>query len=849
LENKSKILFSTTIVVILITSMMLTILPANAQTTYTNKQDGGSVALPSGVTPDVTVETTAYLSFRPNPVGKDQTFLVNMWLTPATHASRYLSDYKVTITKPDGTQDVITLDSYKADTTAYFEYIADQVGTWKLQFEFPGGFYPAGNYTVDEGTYIGNQVVSFPKSCYYAPSKTAEQTLVVQEEIVASWIDPTPTPTDYWTRPVSPEHRDWVPFLGNYPGTGIVGGSNDPNWPADTNAYKSNYDFTPYVQAPDTSHVVWKRQGAISGLIGGSQGQISLTRGGGNPSIIYSGRCYQSVTKVFDGVTQSVWQCYDLRTGEIYWEKTGVTQVPTTISYQAYATANTAAAAGKEAANLGGLNVALMYVGSGRIIKYDPWSGSVTMNVSTSPLTSATQYGDMLFLSIQNLGNASKPNYRLINWTLSQSVGPGPSYTVTYKVDVLGNVSFPWSSLGTAVDYEAGIAATTTAVNDATAIGAYYGTRIQAASIVTGQLLWDKTVEDTMYSSSCTVADHGKVAAVMMSGCYNAYDLRTGNLAWTSEQMDYPWSAPGFGAYAVQSAYGMIFREAYDGIYAFDWDDGSIVWHYVAPANPYETPYTDENGTTVYSFDAGATIADGKIFSYTTEHTPSQPITRGWGLHCIDAYTGEGIWNITGYMTPGAIADGYITASCGYDGYTYVFGKGKSATTVSVPQIAISSGTSAIISGTVLDMSPAQEGTACVSKESMTQWMEYLHLQRSIPSNVVGVPVSIDAVDPNGNAVHIADVTSDMSGTFSYTWTPTMEGDYTITASFMGDDSYGSSWAETHATVAQAPEETPVTTAISFDSINSSVTTTIIGGVVAIIIAVALVGLLILKKK
>ena len=33
-------------------------------------------------------------------------------------------------------------------------------------------------------------------------------------------------------------------------------------------------------------------------------------------------------------------------------------------------------------------------------------------------------------------------------------------------------------------------------------------------------------------------------------------------------------------------------------------------------------------------------------------------------------------------MTPGAIADGYLTASNSYDGYMYVFGKGKSATTV-----------------------------------------------------------------------------------------------------------------------------------------------------------------------
>ncbi len=832
---------------LLMTSTALTIFPANAQTTYTNTQDGGSIILPDGVTPDVIVKTNAYLSFRPNPVGLGQTFLVNVWLTPATHVSRYLSDYTITITKPDGSKEVITLDSYKADTTAYFEYIADQVGTWTLKFEFLGGFYPAGNYTVDEGTYLGSQVVSFTKSCYYEPSETEEQILVVQDEQVASW-PAAALPTDYWTRPVSPEKREWAAILGNYPATGVVGDSSDENWPEDTNTYMSNYNYIPYVQAPNTAHVVWKRQGAISGLIGGSLDQVSLTSGGGNPSIIYSGRCYQTVTKVYDGVTQSVWQCYDLRTGEIYWEKTGITQVPTTISYQAYATANTAGAAGKEAANLGGLNVALMYVGGGRMIKYNPWNGAVTLNISIAPLTTGTVYGDMQFLTIQNIGNTTNPDYRLIDWTISQTIGAGPSYTVSYKVDIKNNVSYPWSSLGTSVDYEAGIAVTTTAVNDATAIGAYYGTRIRAASIVTGQLLWDITVEDTMYSSSCTVADHGKAAVLMMGGYYIAYDLSTGNQVWKSEAMDYPWSEGAFGAYAVQSAYGMIYREAYDGIYAFDWTDGSIVWQYTAPANVYETPYTDENGTTVYSFNSGALIADGKLYTYTTEHTPSQPITRGWGLHCVNAITGEGIWNISGYMSQGAIADGYLTASNSYDGYTYVFGKGQSETTVSVPQIAITSGTSAIISGTVLDLSPAQEGTPCVSTASMSQWMEYLHLQRSIPSDVIGVPVSIDAVDPNGNSVHIADVTSDMSGTYAYTWTPTIAGEYTITATFMGDDSYGSSWAETHATVAEAPATSPSPTAVNFDAINNNVTTTIIAAVIAIIVAIA-IAVLLLKKK
>ena len=83
-----------------------------------------------------------------------------------------------------------------------------------------------------------------------------------------------------------------------------------------------------------------------------------------------------------------------------------------------------------------------------------------------------------------------------------------------------------------------------------------------------------------------------------------------------------------------------------------------------------------------------------------------------------------------------------------------------------------------MIKGTVLDNSPAQPGTPCVSKDSMTTQMEYLHMQHPIDgvdhnATITGVPVSIDAVDPNGNYIHIGDTTTDgYSGTFGFTWTP-----------------------------------------------------------------------------
>ena len=86
-------------------------------------------------------------------------------------------------------------------------------------------------------------------------------------------------------------------------------------------------------------------------------------------------------------------------------------------------------------------------------------------------------------------------------------------------------------------------------------------------------------------------------------GYFIAFDLYTGELAWRSEVMAYPWASSGFGAYDIQSAYGMIFYATYDGVYAFNWTNGKIVWNYKAPAFAnFESPYIT-NGTEQYPFD------------------------------------------------------------------------------------------------------------------------------------------------------------------------------------------------------------------------------------------------------
>jgi len=63
---------------------------------------------------------------------------------------------------------------------------------------------------------------------------------------------------------------------------------------------------------------------------------------------------------------------------------------------------------------------------------------------------------------------------------------------------------------------------------------------------------------------------------------------------------------------------------------------------------------------------------------------------------------------------------------------------------------------------------------------------------------------------------------------------------------FMGDDSYGSSWAETHATVVETAS-TPAPTSSAVVA-QEPVGLYIAASTVAIIIAVALVGLLLRKR-
>jgi hypothetical protein len=492
------------------------------------------------------------------------------------------------------------------------------------------------------------------------------------------------------------------------------------------------------------------------------------------------------------------------------------------------------------------------------LTEYNPANGAVVLNYTygvTPALTGNTLWADPDIYSVQNIGTSASPNYRLIDWSLD-----GLSSTSAFKGQVLSNITWPFSSIGYP-DYETGISGQVySATVPQTAVAA--NVWIAAASLTTGQLLWNESsgVPYSVFTNN-EISDHGLMAVRFDNGYWYAWNLQTGTLAWQSQLSSYPWGI--FGAYHSASAYGYLIYPQYDGIVAYNWTTGQVGWWFQAPAIAEETPYTNGTGELngqVYSFFTNVVLCDGMCYTYSEEHSPTAPLSRGWQIFCLNGTTGTEIWNTTGSMSEGVVEDGYMTATDFYTGYLNVFGMGLSGTTVAAPQGVVTAGTPLTITGTVLDQSPAQPGTPCVSDDSMGAWMAYLHEQSPHPTTVTGVPVLLEAVGPNGTIQTIATVTSDgTTGTFGCSWTPTTSGLYEIYAVFAGTDSYSYSTASTYATVVSAPTPavtptptstpTPTNTPVSNLATNADLMTYIVVAAIAIIIAIAVATVLLLRKR
>ena len=351
------------------------------------------------------------------------------------------------------------------------------------------------------------------------------------------------------------------------------------------------------------------------------------------------------------------------------------------------------------------------------------------------------------------------------------------------------------------------------------------------------------------------------------------YRLSTGDLLWgpTIQKPQIAYYTWGGGSGVAGSVYYGIHlamdANNYNGqIYAYNVTNGNLLWIYNATAKyPYESAYGENMPLML------GTVCDRMVYVYSSEHSPTNPLWRESYVRCINITDGTEIWKLPIFygIYPGPvsstglpIADGYMVTWSQYDNLIYCIGKGPSSTTVSAPQSGVQMGSSFTITGTVTDQSPgaiayakkygSAYGVACVSEASQEGWMEYIYMQQSKPATATGVPVTIDAIDPNGNYINIGETTSDASGFYSLAVdTNTLDagsGKYTVIASFAGSNSYGSSSSESAFTVNSAPATPspyPITTLPPTEMY-------ILGIGIAIIIAIAIgfaVTILILRKR
>ncbi|PVX25180.1 MAG: hypothetical protein CW691_05395 [Candidatus Bathyarchaeum sp.] len=747
-----------------------------------------SVQLVSGYE---TFKTYGFVAVTPNPVQINQQVLVTFRVdknppTATGITGDFWENLNVHITKPDGTEE--TLGPFTADATggSWTLYYPNQLGTYTFQMTWPGDWV---NTTAYER--------------WYTETESSVVELLVQEEPIENPSNPAPT-NDYWERPIFGENKGW--------------------WQISDSWLMEGYDYTtrnfagytalaPYTSAPESAHVLWTKELTFGGVVGGKY----------EDQTFYTGLSYEQLYAplivngriIYDDNNMGMSKgggtfCVDLYTGEEIW-------------YLSDVTIDFAQLLDYDSPNEHGILAYLWDTAGTTWHCYDAFTGEFKFSIENVP-SGTIVFGPKGELMVYNVVANYGSDWYVYCWNQTKVVGDDWSYPAR---------SSPASSGGVcdgSTGYEYNVTVPTAPeiippserVEGALAFGhrwdpadvkvedgyilaeatistGYPWTILYIAyDMETGEELWTATtqIEGQYIRKSQNIEDDVFTLFDEPLMQLYGYDMKTGNKIWTT-----PTFGTGWGAYSrdFHLAYGKAYTAGFDGyVRAYSLTDGSLEWEYYFGSSGYETP----SGT--YSVYNGFTLADGMIYVANDEHSPDSVLPRGARTVCLNAETGDLIWDISGGLVRPVIADGYLTACNTYDNMIYTIGKGPSATTVSAPQTAVDLDTAVVLTGTVTDQSPAQPGTPAVSDESMTGWMEYLHQQGSCPADVTGVPVTLTAIDPNGNSQTIGTVTTDAGGSYGIMWTPPVEGLYQITATFDGTDSYGSSYATTYLGVGPA---------------------------------------------
>jgi hypothetical protein len=386
-----------------------------------------------------------------------------------------------------------------------------------------------------------------------------------------------------------------------------------------------------------------------------------------------------------------------------------------------------------------------------------------------------------------------------------------------------------------------------------------------------GSVIWSKTYDPPAGNLTVKFAGADPTTNVFILSYaeklqYYGFSLKDGSSIWgptpAQTAFDY-YGAPYFTWQPSQIAYGKLYDCSFAGIlYCYDDTTGDLLFTYGNGGEgnntkTLSTPYGD------YPTFINA-VGNGIIYLVTTEHTITDPIYRGALARAINATTGKEVWTLSAYtgefsQISYAIADGFSVFTNGYDNQIYCVGRGTTATTVTVSPAVTTFGDNVVIRGTVVDTSAGTKqdqqaanfpfGVPCASDSSMTDWMGYVYQQQTLPTNFVGVPVTVSVYDSNGNFYDIGSATTDASGTYSLTWNPKIAGNFTIIANFAGTNGYWPSFSETTFNTMEHPAATATPTQTTSSSTDTMILEIGIAIIVVIIIVGAILALLVLRKR
>jgi outer membrane protein assembly factor BamB len=846
-------------------------------------------------TPPWQVPTFLFLTAAPNPIGVNQPTTIIFWLNqpPPTSAGSGGDRWRniaLEVTKPDGT--LQSLGSFTSDDvgSCYTLFTPTQPGTYTFKVSFPG----------QVASLYGPTGIAGASSVYendtFQPS-TSSTTLTVQQAQIPQPPN-YPLPTGYWTRPIEGQNTNWFTVASNW-----------------LSAPQVVYRFQPDGAAPNSAHILWAQPYEFGGVVGGSNtGTDGMTYYSGlnyeakfQTPIIINGRLYYEQPLANDA-RGGGFVCLDLHTGEKIWEQnlTGITfgqlydyeslnqhgVVPNGYLWRSVSDANN---------------------GGTVWMAYDPFTGRWLFNETNVP--SGTQVygpnGEILvfqmnynarWLAMWNntaaptLAGALGTGSSAYQWRPNgKNVNASTAYTWNVTIPSLAGLSSPAI---VKVLYDDLILGTSSTFITNSAYGGtqnpytFWAINLNKARGQIGQLLWYRNYTAPSGNITRTIyVDPGWPLVDQSARVFVAHDEETRvNWGYSIDTGEILWgpSAPeanALGFYfstggqlsAKATAYGNLYQAGYGGtLYCYNLTTGKVTFTYGnggagnSTFSGLASPYGN------FPIGTGA-IADGKVYIFSSEHSPTSPYWKDALIRCIDAFTGKELWTTYGYAGVGsnngmAVADGNMVYLNLYDNQLYCFGKGPSATTVSAPQTISSRGTKVVITGSVTDQSSGAKDTPAISDVSMGAWMAYLYMQKPKPTNATGVQVHLTAIDPNGNYQEIGNPTTDTNGNYGIIWTPPVEGLYKITATFAGTESYGDSDATTYmgvgpatqiqpsaqptATVSPTPTQNPTPT-VTFNPsptpanppTSASPTTTYVAIGIAVVIIIAAAAALIIRKR